>query len=139
MVHDIILKTGTIDGANWGNLQSNRLYDLRFVDFAPMIFAGEDDYPQGTEILTSKLPDSWDEMSSSDPVVQAVKVVRLNSLTLEDIGITDAQVTALKSAGYNTPFDLVGVSRATLQAIQGINARTARDIVDWVDEQGFND
>ena len=85
-------------GEHW---KQTKRYDLRLIDLAPMVYAGEVVWPEGTEILTSKVPDAWDEISESDPVVREVHQLTLVAYTFDDMGLPTAVKNALIGAGYN--------------------------------------
>ena len=143
MVHDIILRFGTPEeGGPWAGsgFQVGRLYDLRREDIVFPILNGATNWPPGTDVRTSKVPDSVKEISTVPEIKDQVQALRRSTYTLEDIpGITEAAVTALKAASYNTPSDLVGVSKATLVAINGVDSALADSIIAWLEKEGYND
>jgi hypothetical protein len=72
-------------------------------------------------------------VGSEDPDerLRATSTGRLGSVTWMD----DAAVKALRSAGYLSAADLVGVERSDLTRIFGIGKKRAARILDWTDHQ----
>lgn len=72
-------------------------------------------------------------VGSEDPgeLLRATSTSSLGSLPWMD----DAAVKALRSGGYLSAADLVGVERSDLTGIFGIGKKRAARILDWTDDQ----
>ena len=144
MVHDMIVRFGDVSGGGWGNITSNRLYDLRMIDFAELIANGNGNYPPGTEVFTSDIPDEWTNIENNKTVQDAVQEVQRERrdsgyYTFTDMpGVTDAIARE-----FGTDFDNIqdmvndSVTAGELASYPGVTAAIAEAIIAWLHQVGY--